>query len=847
VRETLLRNLARVCAHGYRWVFAGALVVAASVVALFVLRPPHIESDILDLLPQKNPVVQDFRMATGDFKSLDYLFVVLETTDPSGHPIDGYEDFADAFAEALRKSKDIDGVEYRLQDYEPIIQEMLPYTLLYLDPKDLGEVAERFTDARIRAQVAFNRQMLGNPASLFTKQLVQYDPFGLLPIIKRHFMGQGRQLEVDLSDGYYISKDGSALIMVVRPSRPAQDIPFGRSLMAEVRGIEARLRDRWKEEEGDSADFLKVEYGGGYPIAQDDANLIKRDALVNTVTSIVLVMIVFIWAFKKRSALVYGWLPLIFGLLLTFGTAHLLGVTLNSATAGFGALLIGLGIDFSTVMYGRYTEERNRGMTTEESIASVMGNTGKGVLVGAVTTACTFGAMLVTSFNGMRQVGIFTSLGILFCAASVFVLLPAMLYFHHLHKTRRGEEPTFHMSAFGLDRLGLVAHRHPVWTLAVTGALTLGLGFAATGVRLEDNVQNLRSPKNRGINVSMEVAKKFGASLTYMMAVVDADSADGVVVKSDKVLASVKPFLSSGEVVFTDSLSTYLPPRARQEAVIRALKDDPEGKFSYDRIRATFLSACERNGFDPEYFKPYLERLQRMLEPEGPVTYEQLSRSSLGPILRKYIVEKSPGHFRGVVYMYIPEEYKRFEPKGLEEAVHREAPDAKVVGINLLSQTLRGQVKRDALLAFVVGSIVAFLIIVADFRAVWPALMSILPLGVGLLWMLGCLRLMGEPLNMMNIFVTTMIIGIGSDYGIYFVHRYLEDDGHHMERVIRETGTPIVIAALTTIAGFGSMSLSSYPGLRSMGYVSLLGTLYCMAATLTVLVAILTLTEKRKG
>jgi predicted RND superfamily exporter protein len=111
--------------------------------------------------------------------------------------------------------------------------------------------------------------------------------------------------------------------------------------------------------------------------------------------------------------------------------------------------------------------------------------------------------------------------------------------------------------------------------------------------------------------------------------------------------------------------------------------------------------------------------------------------------------------------------------------------------------------------------------------------------------MLGSLRLMGESLNMMNIFVTTLILGIGSDYGVHFVHRYLEDDGHHMDRVIQEVGSPIAIAALTTVAGFGSMALSSYPGLRSMGYVCLLGSVYCMVATLTILVAILTLTETR--
>ena len=845
MREALLRRLGQWSARHYRWVFSGVAVLMAGVVLLFILKPPHIESDILDLLPRNNKVVQDFRMATEDFKSLDYLFVVIETKDPKAHPIESYEEFADSFAEGLRKSGMVEGVEYRLQDYEPIVKTMLPYMLLYLDPKALNEVGAHFSDPAIRRQVASNRELLQNPASILTKQLIQYDPFGLLPVMKKQFMSKGRQLKVDLSDGYYLSEDGTSLIMIVRPKRPAQDIAFGKKLMAYTRALDARLLAQWAKDGGEDPGAIVVKYGGGYPVAQDDANLIKRDALVNTITSLVLVMFVFIWAFRRKSALAYGWIPLLVGLALTFGTAHLLGVTLNSATAGFGALLIGLGIDFSTVMYGRYIEERNRGLGVEESISSIMGNTGKGVMVGAVTTACTFGAMIVTQFNGMRQVGIFTSLGILFCCASVFVLLPAMLYYHHLHGAKRGKEPTFHMHSFGFEHLANWAHRHPKATLVTAALITVVLGWAATGVRLEESVQNLRSPNNKGINVSLEVGKKFGASFTYMMVVVEGKTPAEVGAASRSVLEAVEPFVKSGEVLFTDSLDRYLPPLAAQEAVIKTLREDRGGEFSFPRIRHTFTEACKANGFDEAYFTPYLDMLQKMLQPKGPVTYQQLDAGPLGPILRKFIVEKAPGHYRGVVYLYVPETYKAYEPKGLVAAVAAKDPTAKVVGINLLSRVLKQQVLKDAYLAFILGAIAAFVIIMLDFRAILPALYSLLPLSLGLVWMLGTLRILNEPLNMMNIFVTTMIIGIGSDYGIYFVHRYLEDDGHHMDRVIRETGTPIAIAALTTVAGFGSMALSSYPGLRSMGYVSLLGTLYCMLCTEMVLVAVFTLTEKR--
>ncbi len=845
MREALFRRIAVATSHHYRLVFAAAALIALAVVALFVFYPPKIDSDILALLPQKNPVVENFRSVTSDFKSLDYLFVLIGTKDPKDHPVEGYEDFADAFAEKLRAGGDVEGVEYRIQDYAPLIDQMLPYTLLYLHPKDLDEVASRLTDEAIRAQVARNKRLLDNPASFLTKDIIQYDPFGLFPVFKNHFMGKTRQLKVDISDGYYLSKgDDAKLLMIVRPIKPAQDIVFGKKLMADARSIEAGLRKEWAQE-GDDVSQLTVDYGGGYPIAQDDANLIKKDSVVNTVSSFFLVLIVVVWAFRRKSALAYLWGPLLFGLIVTFGLAHLLGVTLNSATAGFGALLIGLGIDFSTVLYGRYIEERNRGTNIDDSIGCIMGNTGKGVFLGALTTSGTFIAMLFTSFRGMQQVGLLTATGIICCMASVFFLLPAMLYFHQVHKDKQGKEPIFTMHSFGFERLGKLAHRHPKTTIAAWLVLTVIFGWAALGVELEDNIQNLRSPNNQGVNVTQEIADKFGASLTYMMAAVDGSSSEEIVSKSRDVVEAVQPYRAKKDVLFTDAITTYVPTVENQRAVIDAIKADKTGRFSAERVRRVFLDACAKEGFSRSFFSGYLDKMDKMLSPEKPVTYEDLAKGPIKPLLDKFIVQKSDGRWRGVVYLYIPEEFKRFEPKGLMAAIQKAVPGAKVTGINVLSKELRSSVKHDAWLAFIIGAIFVVVLIFLDFRSPVAVFYSLLPLVVALVWLLGCLRLMGESLNMMNIFVTTMIIGIGSDYGIYFVHRHREHDGWDMNRVIDECGKPVAIAALTTIAGFGSMSLSSYPGLRSMGYVALLGTLFSMTATLTLLVAIMTLSEKR--
>ena len=108
--------------------------------------------------------------------------------------------------------------------------------------------------------------------------------------------------------------------------------------------------------------------------------------------------------------------------------------------------------------------------------------------------------------------------------------------------------------------------------------------------------------------------------------------------------------------------------------------------------------------------------------------------------------------------------------------------------------------------------------------------------------------LLGLPMNFFNIFVTTMIIGIGVDYGIHMMHRYRESRDAQTEDLdagLVETGKAIVLAALSTTVGFGSLSMSSYPGLRSMGMVAILGAMSTALVAITLLPAYLSLRVRR--
>jgi hypothetical protein len=95
-----------------------------------------------------------------------------------------------------------------------------------------------------------------------------------------------------------------------------------------------------------------------------------------------------------------------------------------------------------------------------------------------------------------------------------------------------------------------------------------------------------------------------------------------------------------------------------------------------------------------------------------------------------------------------------------------------------------------------------------------------------------------------------MIIGIGVDYGIHMLHRYRElarESSVVLEDGLVETGKAIVLAALSTTVGFGSLSFSHYPGLQSMGKVAILGAISTALVAITVLPAYLILMRDRSS
>ncbi|MCK5343073.1 MAG: MMPL family transporter, partial [Candidatus Heimdallarchaeota archaeon] len=125
------------------------------------------------------------------------------------------------------------------------------------------------------------------------------------------------------------------------------------------------------------------------------------------------------------------------GIIWALGTITLIYERLSMFTIICSFILIGLGIDFMIHIITRYTEERGFGKSIKDSMEKSLNHTGPAVIVGGLTTAAAFFALVISSMDGIVEFGVATGAGVLFQLIVTFVLLPSLLVTKELRSARK--------------------------------------------------------------------------------------------------------------------------------------------------------------------------------------------------------------------------------------------------------------------------------------------------------------------------------------------------------------------------------------------------------------------------
>jgi uncharacterized protein len=172
---------------------------------------------------------------------------------------------------------------------------------------------------------------------------------------------------------------------------------------------------------------------------------------------------------------------------------------------------------------------------------------------------------------------------------------------------------------------------------------------------------------------------------------------------------------------------------------------------------------------------------------------------------------------------------------------------AQVAGGPPLTADILHSMTNDGPLASVLALCGVILTVLILFRWSIATPFVIGSLLVGVLWMLAITMAAGVKINFINLIAFPITFGIGVDYAVNVMGRYLRDGRSDVTAAIRATGGAVGLCSLTTIIGYSSLLIAQNRGLFLFGLVAVLGEVTCLTTAVVMLPAALLVYQRRRG
>ncbi|MBI4610037.1 MAG: MMPL family transporter [Candidatus Rokubacteria bacterium] len=176
---------------------------------------------------------------------------------------------------------------------------------------------------------------------------------------------------------------------------------------------------------------------------------------------------------------------------------------------------------------------------------------------------------------------------------------------------------------------------------------------------------------------------------------------------------------------------------------------------------------------------------------------------------------------------------------------------AGVTGSPALSNDEMITAFRDSRVATLLAFALTLGLVLLMFWRVGKPLLMLAALAVSLAWSLGIITLTVGHLTIFSVMFISLMVGIGIDYGIYFLFRYEEEIllGRNLREALELTaarsGPGILLGALTAAGTFAVLMFTEFRGIQEFGFVSGTAIVMAFVSMLTFFPALLVLVDRR--
>ncbi len=804
-----------------------AAFIAASVIlgTVAVAGAQHLrfETDLVRSLPRDSPAAAAYRAFAERFSAAERAFVVVRPAEGAMLEPADLADAAESLALELTAREEVSWARSGLDpdDERFLFERLAPRLPLVLGARAAETIAARTSPDAARETARRIRETLASPFGPVAAPFLAADPLGLAADSLAGASAGGR-VPIDPATGAFLSDGLDAALVIVRPARSEVDPGAGEALDRALSASYAAVRER-------TGLSLRFDAIGGPLYAHQDAVAIRGDLLrVLGAAGAIIAVLIFL-AFGGPTVPAVALAAVAFGQLWTAGIVGAQLGTIGAVGAGFAAILLGLGDDFSIHLAARFRELRARGTGRGRSLVRSVSETGPGIVSAAIATVSAFACLAFAEFPPLRELGIAVAVGVAALLVATFLVAAPLLVWADRHSSipREGRAWT----GFGrmLEAAVSIGNRRPRAIVAAAIALT---AIGATGIsslRFDPDLGRLRPDNLPSEAVEHLLATSFGLGADTATVIVPASDLDGALDAAARVTELLRREGGADAEIASPS-DWFVSDRARRSA-LASLSGGLLGGAA-ERLESAF----EEAGLRPEGFAPFLAGLRSIARGQAP---PDIPWSEWPEWLRDAARVDAEGAAVAVRVRLPRSTWPEGPSDALVADIERSAPGACVASAPRLGREIRAMASREVVrLGGLAALVVGFLVWLSFRFRLRETALTFVPVALGTVWTFGIWGWADLPFDLFSACVLPVMIGIGVDDGLHVLHLARSARTRSLGDAAVAAGRGVVLTNLTTCAGFGALLFSSVPSLRAAGAFVCVGNLACLAAALVVLPAI---------
>ena len=551
---------------------------------------------------------------------------------------------------------------------------------------------------------------------------------------------------------------------------------------------------------------VSVELTGITPYNIQIEEAILTDFAILIIACLGLMLIVKYLLYAKIRFWILPVVLLIFGLFYTFGIMGILGIPANDGAIAAFPILLGLGIDYAVQFHMRFDDER-RHSDASSALTETLAKTGPAVLIALGATSLGFLAMFITPIPMIQTFAKVSIIGIVCCYLTSLFGFGAFAHLLRYEPKPPGTGiPDRLMTAYDAGLSWIVSRVVKIAAPVVLVALVI----AAVGIAMDS-----------GIPVDASEESFAPPDLPAQQVADKVESVSGSITPLPLYIRGINAMTIEG-IWWTDSLCTSLTD-------------------NYDKVSSiSSLSSLVRSynsGILPAN-QAELNRVLRAIPPDQVKLYQLDDTTSVIVI--------------NTLSMSIDEQ-RAFSDNVVREVAWLEPPPgAEIVPTGdftlytILTDEIVENKDRMTLLGFV---LIFFFLLIVYRKGV--ALTPLVPIICVIGWNPLAMIALGQSYSILTAVLGSMAIGVGSEYTILVMERYLEehrksaDRSQAIQEAVRKVGSAVIVSGLVTAAGFSALMLSSFPILYGFGLATVILVIFSLIGAAVVMPATLALTGGR--